>query len=62
MYAPFVNVAHSTSTYSNTIPAASMPTSTSNPPSVHVHSSYYSLGISDELLCELCNVQVNGLS
>ena len=38
---------------------ASIPTSTSSPYSIHMQSSY-PLGISDELLCELCNMQVNG--
>ena len=39
---------------------ASVPTSTSSPPSIYMQSSYYPLGISDELLCELYNIQVNG--
>ena len=73
MCAPFVTIAHSTSTTSTTIPSTNMPTSTTTPttatgkptstsssPSIHMYSSY-PLGISDELLCELYKVQVNGL-
>ena len=53
-------IVNSASTSSATTPTiASMPTSTSSPPSIHRQSSY-PLGISDELLCELCNMQVNG--
>ena len=59
MFAPFVNIAHSASTPSNTLPSASMSMSTSSSPSIHMPSSYYQLGISDELLCELLNVKVN---
>ena len=67
MYVPFPNIAHSTSNTSTTIPTpnmvtfttipttASMSTSTSNPPNIHMQSSY-PLGISDELLRELCNM------
>ena len=53
MYAPFVNIAHSASTPSNTIPSASMSMSTSSSPSIHMSLSYHQLGISDELLCKL---------
>ena len=53
-------IVNSASTSSATTPTtASMSTSTSSPPSSHIQSSY-PLGISDELLCELCNKQVNG--
>ena len=53
MYAPFVNIARSASTSSNTIPSASMSMSTTSSPFIHMPSSYHLLGISDELLCEL---------
>ena len=54
MYAPFVNIAHSASTPSNTFPTtASLLTSTNSHPSIHMPSSYYQLGISNKLLCEL---------
>ena len=53
MCPPFVNIAHSASTPSNTIPSSSMFLSTSSFPSINVPSSYHPLGISDELLCEL---------
>ena len=70
MCAPFVTIAHSTSTLSTPTPTtvsiptsaptnASLPTSTSGPPSIYMQSSY-PLGIPDELLCELCNMKVNG--
>ena len=70
MFAHFVDIAHPTSTLSTPTPTtdnmptsvpttASVPTSTSSPPSIYRQSSY-SLGISDELLCELCNIHVNG--
>ena len=53
-------IVNSASTSSATTPTtASMPTSTSSPPSIHRQSSY-PLRISDELLCELYKVQVNG--
>ena len=52
IYAPFVNIA--TSTPSNTFATtANLPTSTNSHPSIHMPSSYYQLGISDKLLCEL---------
>ena len=70
MFAHFADIAHPTSTLSTPTPTtasmptsvpttASVPTSTSSPPSIYTQSSY-PLGISDELLCELCNIQVNG--
>ena len=70
MFAHFADIAHPTSTLSTPTPTtasvptsapttASKPTSTSSPPSIHRQSSY-PLEISDELLCELCNIQVNG--
>ena len=53
-------IVKSASTSSPTTPTtASIPTSTSSPPSIYTQLSY-PLGISDELLCELCNMQVNG--
>ena len=54
MYAPFL-IVNSASTI--TPSTASM---TSSPPSTHMQSSYYPLGISDQLLCELCNMQADG--
>ena len=60
MFAHFADTAHPTSTLSTPTPTtACMSTSTSSPPSIHMQSSY-ALEISDELLCELCNIQVNG--
>ena len=61
MYTPFVNIAHSPSTLSNTVTSASMSMSTSSSPSIHMPSSYYLLGISDELLRELkiCKLMEN---
>ena len=53
-------IVNSVSTSSATTPTTdSMSTSTSSSPSIHIQSSYL-LGISDKLLCELCNKQVNG--
>ena len=68
MCVPFVIIGHSTSTLSTPTPTTvSIPTSTptnaststSSPSSIYTQSSY-PLGISDELLCELCNMKVNG--
>ena len=70
MFAHFADIAHPTSTLSTPTPTtasmptsvpitASVPTSTSSPPSIYTQSSY-PLGISDELLCELYNMLVNG--
>ena len=70
MFAHFADTAHPTSTLSTPTPTtasmptsipttASIPTSTSSPPSIYTQSSY-ALEISDELLCELYNMLVNG--
>ena len=70
MFAHFADTAHPTSTLSINTPTTdsmptsapttgSMPTSTSSTPSIYTQLSY-PLGISDELLCELYNIQVNG--
>ena len=60
MCVPFANTVNSTNTTSiTTTITASKPNSTGSPPFIHMHSSN-PLGISDELLCELCNLQVNG--
>ena len=49
-------IVNSATTSSATTPTtASIPTSTSSSPSIHMQSSY-PLGISDELLCELCKL------
>ena len=55
----FLIVDSATTLSTPTPTTASVPTSTSSPPSIHRQSSY-PLGISDELLCELYNMQVNG--
>ena len=70
MFAHFADIAHPTSTLSTPTPTtasmptsvpitASVPTSTSSPPSISTQSSY-PLKKSDELLCELYNMLVNG--
>ena len=60
MCVPFANTVHSTNTTSiTTTITASMSNSTGSPSSISTQSPY-PLRISDELLCELCNVQVNG--
>ena len=54
MCVPFANTVHPTNTTSiTTTITANMANSTGSPPSIHMQSSY-PLGISDELLCELC--------